>query len=161
MTFTEDEYRQYKPLLIWTSWRTFRGAGNTWEDDAHDAFVALLESSGVGNVRAWLWSAVRLSAITKARRKWREVALPDNLPSTDDLERDLISAEVRGMVDRLVSHLTPIQREVVTRFYMDAQSKEQILAEMALDLRQYVNAKNKGLARLRQLAKRRKCALAS
>lgn len=158
MTLTSEEYCKYKALLTWVSWSAYKAGERLWEDDVHDAFLAYLKAERVESKSQWLHTVARRTALRR-RDHWLRMPstkLPSKLRSNEDLEQKVggrVEQEKhRRIIERLIAVLPKHQKEIVTRFYLLEQPKEQIIAEMQLTETQFRLTKSRALAKLRQAA---------
>ena len=132
--------------------------GDTIRDVLHDSFIDIVENVRAGRVRepgALLGIAktiIRFTGIQNVQRvrKLRETrcSLPVYLPVTkQSIEKYLIDEEtsvnLRAGLDQRLAELAPLDREILQRFYLQGQDREQICREMSLTFGQYRNIKHR------------------
>jgi RNA polymerase sigma-70 factor (ECF subfamily) len=112
------------------------------EEVAQDAFVrawgALPRFRGEARFGTWLYSIVSRRAIDRAKqlkgRRSRETELDDAtmVASETSATSDVDRFEQRQLSHRLMNTLTETQRAVVSLFYLEDQSVEQVAASLAM-----------------------------
>jgi RNA polymerase sigma factor (sigma-70 family) len=105
----------------------------------------------------------KLSQFDRARRD-------ANIPAQDfhrftaqpplDPEQQMIAAEESAVLKEALSKLKPAEVEILTRFYLNGQSRQQIESEMGLTPTQFRLQKNRAKTRLGKEGKRIAAALA-
>jgi RNA polymerase sigma factor (sigma-70 family) len=87
------------------------------------------------------------------------VALEDAGPASDPAagpEARAIESENARLARRLLGNLRPRDREVLNRFYLKGQSKDEICADLGLNGGQFDQIKSRALRRANQLVNRRR-----
>jgi RNA polymerase sigma-70 factor (ECF subfamily) len=122
-----------------------RATGQRWmmEDLVQDTFQLVLEKLRRGELRcperlsAFICNIARNLAIDCFRRTARheraEREQPLHSPASPDPLQEVLAAEKASIVRRMLNELNPARdREVLYRFYIADQDKEQICAELGL-----------------------------
>jgi RNA polymerase sigma-70 factor (ECF subfamily) len=113
------------------------------EEVAQDAFVrawaALPRFRGESRFGTWLHSIVSRRAIDRAKqlkgRHSRETVLDDDpRPAAAVRDEEMERIELRQLTDRLLDTLSDTQRAVVSLFYLEDRSIEQVAASLGMPL---------------------------
>jgi RNA polymerase sigma-70 factor (ECF subfamily) len=139
----QEAYRmlveRYREQAVGLALRIVRSPSDA-EEVAQDAFVrawaALPRFRGEARFATWLHSIVSRRAIDRAKqlkaRQTRETPL-DEAPMTAGTTPDEVDRyERRQFTGRLLSHLNEAQRAVISLFYLEDQSVEQVSASLAM-----------------------------
>lgn len=145
----------------------FRNAGSDANDLTHDLFIVLVQHIREGRIREA--STVMAYARTiagrllqeprrsygRCRREARDPgcveAFPATLPSPEDTAEQ---AERIRIAKIALAKLSPKDREILTRFYVLEQTREQICTDMYLTETQFRLAKSRAKARFAEAGKR-------
>jgi RNA polymerase sigma factor (sigma-70 family) len=138
------------------------------EDKIHDTFVVVVQAIRRGELRepsrlmGFVRTIVRrqvaahIDKVVQSRREQTEldttvrVADPGNSP-----EETAMFSERKALIHRVLSEIPARDREILTRFYLEEQSQEQICAEMDLSDTQFRLLKSRAKARFGELGKKR------
>ncbi len=155
----------YRFLCLWKGSLWIASKSRCFEDRFHDLFLAMLEAIQSGRLRnpaalpAYAHNmARRMTLHEMTRRTTRErltgLARIDFAlrSATHNAERELIESERRKQLDQWIEALPALDREILTRFYFNEESAEQIQAEMRIDQTKYRLAKSRAKQRLAYLA---------
>lgn len=137
------------------------------EDKVHDVFVIITEAIQQGELReperlmGYVRTIVRrqiaahIDSAVQSRRTRMDVdfssAVTDLKP---DPERRAIERQNMDVAMRILQGFPPRDRDVLTRFYLDEQSPDQICEEMGLTTTQFRLIKSRAKARFGELGKR-------
>jgi RNA polymerase sigma-70 factor (ECF subfamily) len=134
------------------------------DECVHDTFIALTQKIKEGALRepTALLKYARtildrmIADIHLKRRKWRAEVDFDLLAQTradegPTPERQHAANETTQLVQRGLQELRPKEREILTRFYLEEQDKEQIRREMKLTHTQYRLLKSRAKAKLEHI----------
>jgi RNA polymerase sigma-70 factor, ECF subfamily len=138
------------------------------DDKVHDVFVIVTEAICSGELReperlmGYVHTVVRrqvashIDRIVQKRRNCEDVnfleSLPDKYP---DPERKAIKSETLAMAMSVLQTLSKRDREVLTRFYLNEESPEEICRDMDLFDTQFRLIKSRAKARFGERGKRR------
>ena len=131
-----------------------RRLGNTEiESKVQETLSMVVKSIRAGNLDdpTRLLGLVRTILYQQVAKKVEESGDVRNRPGNVMALRD------RGSVDvaiRMVSELSPKDREVLTRYYLHRQTQEQICREMKLSVTQFMLLKSRAKARLKETGRR-------
>jgi RNA polymerase sigma-70 factor (ECF subfamily) len=138
------------------------------DDKVHDTFVVVVQAIQRGELReperlmGFVRTIVRrqvaahIDKVVQSRREevdldsGQRVADPRRTP-----EESAMSHERKDLIQRVLSELSDKDREVLTRFYLDEQSQEQICDEMNLTDTQFRLLKSRAKARFGELGRRK------
>jgi len=120
------------------------GSAEKAEDVTHDCFVSLIQNSkkfdpSRASLRMYLYSATRNLAAKSFCDTASEVALDDlkaaRVSGTSEQPlRNLLHQELSGEIQKAISQMPPLQREVVVLFEYQEQSLTEIAAIVGADL---------------------------
>ena len=138
------------------------------DDKVHDIFLIITQAIQRGELRdpdrlmGYVRTIVRrqvaahIDGVVQARRNQIDVdvgiTLSDHQPNP---ERSLIQQQNTALAKRILNSLQKRDREVLTRFYLQEQTPEQICKEMNLTETQFRLIKSRAKARFGELGKRR------
>lgn len=138
------------------------------DDKVHDVFVIITEAICNGELReperlmGYVHTVVRrqvASHIDRAihlRRNRVELDFQESVSDRrPDPEREAINRENLGLAMRVLQSIPKRDREVLTRFYLDEESAEEICENMDLSETQFRLIKSRAKARFGELGKRR------
>lgn len=121
------------------------------EDMVQDAFAkawAYVEEGGdIGNLRAFMYRAVRNACLTHLRDK-REMLGADSLPEV--AEEDIDTSMRDAMIWKAIDSLPDRCREVFLMSKRDGLTNEEIADELGLSIKTVKNQMTKAFARLRE-----------
>ena len=138
------------------------------DDKVHDTFVVVVQAIRRGELReperlmGFVRTIVRrqvaahIDKVVHSRREQAEfdstvrVADPRGNPEEAAIFRQRI-----GLIRQVLSELSERDREILTRFYVDEQSQNQICSEMALTETQFRLLKSRAKARFGELGKKK------
>jgi len=138
------------------------------EDKIHDTFVVVVQAIRRGELRepsrlmGFVRTIVRrqvaahIDKLVQSRKEQTEVDNSVRLtdPSTNP-EESAIFTQRKALIHRVLSEIPSRDREILTRFYLEEQSQEQICAEMNLSDTQFRLLKSRAKARFGELGKKR------
>lgn len=122
------------------------------EDRFHDAYIAVLQAIRKGDIQSpprlvgYIRTVIgfQIAAHIKKAKRDREhtVPLDDTLRALlqdrgADPEAAFLCAEAREVVDVAMEKLRPLDRDILVRFYLKGESKEQIGAALDLNATQF------------------------
>ncbi len=135
-----------------------------FDDRVHDMFIVVVEAIREGKLRepgalpSYIHGVARLSLFSKIGVKIRHERLSGTLRHwvtsrhrTATPEDALAERERTDIMRDLLSTLSTREREILTRFYLNEQSKDQICEEMSLTDTQFRLAKSRAKQRLSRL----------
>jgi RNA polymerase sigma factor (sigma-70 family) len=138
------------------------------DDKVHDVFVIITEAICNGELReperlmGYVHTVVRrqvASHIDRAvnlRRNRVDMDFQESLSDKrPDPEREAIARQNMGLAMRVLQSIPKRDREVLTRFYLDEESTEDICRKMDLSETQFRLIKSRAKARFGQLGKSR------
>ncbi len=138
------------------------------DDKVHDVFVIITEAICNGELReperlmGYVHTVVRrqvASHIDRAvnlRRNRVDMDFQESLSDKrPDPEREAIARQNMGLAMRVLQSIPKRDREVLTRFYLDEESAEDICRKMDLSETQFRLIKSRAKARFGQLGKSR------
>jgi RNA polymerase sigma-70 factor (ECF subfamily) len=135
-----------------------------FDDRIHDMFIVVVEAIRDGKLRepgalsSYIFGVARFSLCSKIGLKTRHERLAGTLRHwvvsrhrTPTPEDTLAERERAEIMRDLLSTLSLKEREILTRFYLDEQPKDQICREMALSDTQFRLAKSRAKQRLSRM----------
>ena len=133
------------------------------KDCIHDIFVKLYskrdELGAIDNLRSYLFISLKNKLYDELRRRMymADTAVEDvALVSLTDIEDDYLEREQRKnefiLVERLLSQLSPRQREALTLYYIEEKKYEDICEIMNMNYQSVRNLMHRGLTKLRSMA---------
>ncbi|MEO5925423.1 MAG: sigma-70 family RNA polymerase sigma factor [Bryobacteraceae bacterium] len=138
------------------------------EDKIHDTFVVVVQAIRRGELRepsrlmGFVRTIVRRQVaahIDRAVLRRREQTELDTTVRISDPgispEETAMFSERKTLIHRVLSEIPSRDREILTRFYLQEQSQEQICAEMELSDTQFRLLKSRAKARFGELGKKR------
>lgn len=161
----EELYRVFTRGIRFYLWRQIGAQDLT--DRLHDIFLIVTESIRSGELReperlmGYVRTVVRrqvaghIHSRREQRQKWSQLdfsPVPDHRPNP---EYRVIRRQHSEMARRIMGSLRQREREVLTRFYFEEQSADQICREMELSQTQFRLLKSRAKARLTQLCRSR------
>jgi RNA polymerase sigma factor (sigma-70 family) len=138
------------------------------EDKVHDTFLTVVQAIRRGDLReperlmGFVRTIVRrqvaayIDAVVHDRRE--QASLHSGLGITDgrsDPEQDAIAHQQTEIMERVLRSISRQDREILTRFYLQGQSQEQICAEMNLTETQFRLLKSRAKSRFGELGRRK------
>jgi RNA polymerase sigma-70 factor, ECF subfamily len=138
------------------------------DDKVHDVFVIITEAICSGELReperlmGYVHTVVRrqvashIGRAVNLRRNQVDIDFQESLSDQrPDPEREAIARENLGLAMRVLQSIPKRDREVLTRFYLDEESAEEICQKMDLSQTQFRLIKSRAKARFGELGKRR------
>ena len=137
-------------------------------DSVHDIYVTVAEAITAGKLRdperlrAFLTTVARFYTYTQIERRVQGrnrftgldgVAV--DLADGTDVERGLYNRQRVTFVRDILRQMPALDREILRRFYLEEQSKEQICREMRLTATQFRNMKSQAKLALTEIGLRR------
>ncbi len=144
-------------------WRLGELAGDEFEDCIHEAFLAALEAIQAeairdpARLRSFIQTIVRHKAtmvIRKASRDRRQLDVQECLHLIDQApgqERMLMISERGQLLQHFLKQLSPMEREILIRFYLSGHSRERICRDLELTPTQFRLRKSRAKARLTRI----------
>jgi len=138
------------------------------EDKIHDTFVVVVQAIRRGELRepsrlmGFVRTIVRrqvaahIDKLVQSRKEQTE--LDNSVRVTDpgtNPEESAIFTQRKALIQRVLSEIPSRDREILTRFYLEEQSQEQICTEMNLSDTQFRLLKSRAKARFGELGKKR------
>lgn len=136
-----------------------------FDDRVHDMFIVVAEAIRAGKLRepgaltSYIFGVARLSLCSKIGVRTRRDRLSDSLRHwvathhrASTPEDSLAERERAGIMRDLLGSLSDREREILTRFYLYEQPKEQICEEMSLTETQFRLSKSRGKQRLSRMS---------
>ncbi len=138
------------------------------DDKVHDTFVVVVQAIRRGELReperlmGFVRTIVRRQVAAHIDRVVHNRREQVDLDSTvrvadprENPEESAIFRERAELIQRVLSELTERDREILTRFYLNEQSQEQICTEMSLTETQFRLLKSRAKARFGELGKKK------
>ena len=138
------------------------------EDKVHDTVVVVVQAIRRGELRepsrlmGFVRTIVRrqvaahIDKAVQARREPVEIDTTVRIADPgQDPEEIAIFSERKDLIHRVLSEIPARDREILTRFYLEEQSQEQICTEMDLSDTQFRLLKSRAKARFGELGKKR------
>ncbi len=136
------------------------------QDSLHDIFLAVVQAIHSGKLRnperltAFLTAVTRFHTYTKidmrVRSRARTVGIDGmDVPDSTNLEQRIYRQQKIGIVRETLRALSPLDREVLRRFYLEDHSKERICRELHLTANQFRNIKSQAKLLLTDMSRRR------
>lgn len=136
------------------------------QDNIHDVFLTAATAITAGKLRdperltAFLTTVTRFYSYSQIERRVqgrsRLVILDEiDVPDEKNLEQRFYSEQQTRLVHDLLQSLSWINREILQRFYLEEQTKEQICRELKLTPTQFRNMKSQAKMALTKIGKRR------
>jgi RNA polymerase sigma-70 factor, ECF subfamily len=138
------------------------------EDKIHDTFVVVVQAIRRGELRepsrlmGFVRTIVRrqvaahIDRAVLARREQTELETSVRIHDPGiSPEETAIFSERKTLIHRVLSEIPSRDREILTRFYLEEQSQEQICTEMDLSDTQFRLLKSRAKARFGELGKKR------
>jgi len=135
-----------------------------FEDRMHDMFIVVAEAIREGKLReagalpSYIYGVARLSVCSHIGVRCRRERLSGSLRHwvasrnhSQTPEDRLVERERNQIMKQLLGTLGEREREILTRFYIDEQTKEQICAEMRLTDTQFRLTKSRAKQRLSRI----------
>lgn len=135
-----------------------------FDDRVHDMFIVVVEAIRDGKLRepaalpSYIHGVARLSLCSKIGVRSRHDRLSGTLRhwvwsrcNNATPEETLADRERAQIMRDLLSTLTPKEREIITRFYLHEESKDDICREMRLTETQFRLAKSRAKQRLSRM----------
>jgi RNA polymerase sigma-70 factor (ECF subfamily) len=135
-----------------------------FDDRIHDMFIVVTEAIRDGKLRepgalpSYIYGVARLSLCSKIGVRTRRERLSGSLrhwvASRTDMqtpEDRLVKRERTQIMQQLLDSLGQREREILTRFYLREQTKEQICEEMSLTDTQFRLTKSRAKQRLSRI----------
>ncbi|MFN7993093.1 MAG: sigma-70 family RNA polymerase sigma factor [Bryobacteraceae bacterium] len=138
------------------------------DDRVHDVFLIVIDTIRRGDLReperlmGFVHTVLKRGLTAEIGRKVRDRQTfseqdPDAVPTTSEPnpEQDAITRENIRVMRNLLVKLNPRDIEILSRYYLQEQSEEQIRNEMALSAAQFNLVKSRAKARFAKLVNRR------
>jgi len=136
------------------------------QDNIHDVFLTAAQAITAGKLRdperltAFLTTVTRFYSYSQIERRVqgrsRLVILDEiDVPDEKNLEQRFYSEQQTRLVNDLLQSLSWMNREILRRFYIEEQPKEQICRELKLTPTQFRNMKSQAKMALTKIGKRR------
>jgi RNA polymerase sigma-70 factor (ECF subfamily) len=135
-----------------------------FDDRVHDMFIVVAEAIRQGKLRepaalpSYIYGVARLSLCSKIGVRSRHERLSGSLRHwvslrhrDDSPEYVLAERERTGIMRQMLASLSAKEREILTRFYLDEQTKEQICSELNLTDTQFRLTKSRAKQRLSRM----------
>jgi RNA polymerase sigma factor (sigma-70 family) len=160
----EDMYKTFSTGVRFLLCR--RIGADAADDKVHDVFLIVTKAIINGELRdpdrlmGYVYGIVRkqvasyIDQSVQMRRRRVDVdseSLSDTYPCA---ERKAIASERLGLAIRVLQSISKRDREVLTRFYLNEESAEEICRDMRLSETQFRLAKSRAKARFAKLGKR-------
>lgn len=138
------------------------------DDKIHDTFVVVVQAIQRGELRepqrlmGFVRTIVRrqvaahIDKVVHSRKEQVELDPTIRLPDPrENPEENAIFRQNAALIHRVLSELNDRDREILTRFYLNEQSQDQICGEMSLTETQFRLLKSRAKARFGELGKRK------
>ena len=136
------------------------------QDNIHDVFLTVTQAITAGKLRdperlsAYLTTVTRFytySQIEKRVQNRARLACLDDVDVSDDrsLEHSAYQRQKMALVREILRSMPQINAEILRRFYLEEQTKEQICKDMKLTQTQFRNIKSQAKLALSKLGVRR------
>ena len=136
------------------------------QDNIHDVFLTAAQAIAAGKLRdperltAFLTTVTRFYSYSQIERRVqgrsRLVILDEiDVPDEKSLEQHFYSEQQTRLVHDLLQSLSWMNREILQRFYLEEQTKEQICRELKLTPTQFRNMKSQAKMALTKIGQRR------
>ena len=149
-----DRYARYAARML--------GSRDAAEDAVQDAFIRaydqLAQCREPDNFAGWFFLILRNRCFAERRREKREApadVAQDELPGTGRADGDAERTELRELLSRGVSQLTPEQREVFVLKHVEGKSYEDIAAATGATVASLKMRMHRAYDRLREYLKER------
>jgi RNA polymerase sigma-70 factor, ECF subfamily len=135
------------------------GQGEDLDDNVHDAFIAILDVIRKGQLRnpECLMGLVRtivhrqiglyIGEQVERRKRWQGIEDFKLYDSRPDPEKLLEERERRELMASTLKDMTARDREILTRFYVEEQTEQEICEAMSLNRTQFRLLKSRAKAR--------------
>ncbi len=134
-------------------------------DSLHDIFLAVVQAIHEDKLRnperltAFLTAVTRFHTYSRIERRVRSrtryVVLEDmDIPDPMNLEQRVYRQQKRRIVTEMLGTLSPLDREVLRRFYLEDQGKERICRDLQLTPNQFRNVKSQAKLLLTAIGRR-------
>lgn len=136
------------------------------QDSLHDIFLAVVQAIHAGKLRnperlmAFLTAVTRFHTYTRidvrVRNRARTVVIEGmDVADSTNLEQRVYRQQKLRLVRDMLHSMSPLDREVIRRFYLEDHSKEQICEELKLTPNQFRNIKSQAKQLLTSIGRRR------
>ncbi|HBY60919.1 MAG TPA: sigma-70 family RNA polymerase sigma factor [Solibacterales bacterium] len=138
------------------------------EDRVHDTFLIVVQAIQRGDLRepdrllGFIRTVVRrqvaacIDRAVHSRREQTELDFNVRIADgRDNPEQQAMLRERQSLMGRILGGISRRDREILTRFYLNGESQEQICAEMSLTETQFRLLKSRAKARFGELGKRK------
>lgn len=138
------------------------------DDRVHDCFLVVIHAIKKGDLReperlmGFVRTIVRrqiagfIEGMVETRRKQVDIEFGNIIPDEKlNPENSAISKERDSLAASVLKTISARDREILTRFYLEEQSQEQICQEMSLTETQFRLLKSRAKAKFGELGKRR------
>jgi RNA polymerase sigma factor (sigma-70 family) len=138
------------------------------QDSVHDVYVTVAEAITAGKLRdpdrlrAFLTTVTRFYTYSQIERRVQGRnrftgldGMAVDLPDATNLETGVYNRQRVTFVRDILRHMPSIDREILRRFYLEEQTKEQICKEMRLTPTQFRNMKSQAKLALTEIGMRR------
>lgn len=136
------------------------------QDSLHDIFLAVVQAIRAGKLRnperltAFVTAVTRFHTYTqidvRVRNRNRNVAVDGmDVADSTNLEQRIYKKQKMGLVREMLHTMSPLDREVICRFYLQDHPKEQICQDLKLTPNQFRNIKSQAKLMLTSMGRRR------
>ena len=103
-------------------------ASHIVQDSFVKAFINLKGFNAKQKFSSWIYRIVHNEVINVAKKRRREIPLPDNIDfsSDDNQEKDFEKKEIADQIEKCLSSIPLIYSEPLSLYYIDGQSYEEI-----------------------------------
>jgi DNA-directed RNA polymerase specialized sigma24 family protein len=151
------------------TWFLMRQLGpDDLQDSLHDVYVTVAEAIAAGKLRdperlrAFLTTVTRFYTYTQIERRVQSRnrftgldGVAADVPDGSDVETGLYNRQRVTFVRDILRRMPAVDCEILRRFYLEEQSKEQICREMRLTPTQFRNMKSQAKLALTEIGLRR------
>lgn len=136
------------------------------QDSLHDIFLAVVQAIRAGKLRnperltAFVTAVTRFHTYTqidvRVRNRNRNIVVDGmDVPDSTNLEQRVYRKQKLRLVREMLHSMSPLDREVICRFYLEDHPKEQICQDLKLTPNQFRNIKSQAKLMLTSMGRRR------
>lgn len=158
LEFVVDNYGGLIKSVVQKTLFNFENSGYI-EECMNDVFLAIWENcnkfSGVNSFKAWIGAIAKYKAIDY-QRKYIKSLYHENVEELElkeeaDIDKELLQQECNKEIMKLLSNLTPSDRDIFIRKYFEEESTNHIAKELGLKSSAVNNRLSRGRRKLKEL----------